>query len=107
LTAHEKSPLQRLAGLIAIAMVISALGREFSKPAAERTWWGKVWHVVPYDFRLPTWARVRERMWAPDKPGLLSPQVFGVGWTVNLGRAYAVVKSMASLETDQQPSVRR
>jgi hypothetical protein len=59
-----------------------------------------VWQVVPYDFRLPTWARVRERMWAPDRPGLLSPQVFGVGWTVNLGRAYGVLRSVARSADD-------
>jgi hypothetical protein len=94
-TPQKMKPLSRFVRMIAVAMVISALGRELSKPAAERTWQGKVWHVVPYDFRLPTWARVRERMWAPDKPGILSPQVFGVGWTVNLGRAYALLTSAA------------
>jgi len=36
--------------------------------------------------RLADRARVRERMWAPDDPHLVMPQVFGVGWTVNLGR---------------------
>jgi Family of unknown function (DUF5808) len=87
--------------LIAVAMLISALGREFSKPAAERTWQGKVWQVVPYDFRPPTWERVRERMWAPDRPGLLSPQVFGVGWTVNLGRAYALLRSIVRPQDGQ------
>ena len=78
---------------IAVAMVISALGRELSKPAGERTWQGKVWQVVPYDFRVPTWARVRKRMWAPDRPSLFSPQVFGVGWTVNVGRMYTMLTS--------------
>ena len=80
--------------MIALAMLVSALGREFSKPPAERTWQGKVWQVVPYDFRLPNWARVQERMWAPDRPGLFSPQVFGVGWTLNLGRAYTLLTSL-------------
>ena len=74
-------------------MVISALQRELSKPAAERTWQGKVWQIVPYDFRVPTWERVRERMWAPDRPSLFSPQVFGVGWTVNVGRVYTMLTS--------------
>jgi hypothetical protein len=91
---NKKSPLQRLAGLIAVAMLISALGREFSKLAAERSWQGKVWQVVPYDFRPPSRARVRQRMRAPDRPGLISPQVFGVGWTLNLGRTYALLRSI-------------
>jgi Family of unknown function (DUF5808) len=100
--AHKKSPLQRLAGLIAVAMLISAFRREFSKPAAERTWPGKVWQVMPYDFQLPTWARVRERIWAPDRPGLISPKVYGVGWTVNLGRAYALPRSIIRPEDGQR-----
>jgi hypothetical protein len=79
--------------MIAVAMVISALGRALSKRAAERTWQGKVWQVVPYDFRVPTLARVRERVWAPDRPSLFSPQVFGVGWTLNVGRVYTMLTS--------------
>ena len=97
---NKKRPVSRFVGMIAFAMLISALRREISKPAAERTWQGKVWQVVPYDFRLPTWARVRERMWAPDRPGLMTPNVFGVGWTVNLGRVYAVMTSMDRPDRD-------
>ena len=90
---RRKKPLSRLVSMVALAMLISALGREFSKPAAERTGQGKVWQFVPYDFRMPTWERLQQRLWAPDKPGLLSPNVFGVGWTINLGRVYAVLRS--------------
>lgn len=100
-TPHRK-PLSRFIRVIAVAMVISALGRELSKPAAERTWQGKVWQVVPYDFRVPTWARVRERMWAPDRPSLFSPQVFGVGWTVNVGRMYTMLT--AAIRSDRPAS---
>jgi hypothetical protein len=91
---HKKKPVSRFMGMVTLAMLISALG-EFSKPAAERTWQEKVWQFVPYDFRPPTLVRVQERMWSPERPELLSPQVFGVGWTVNLGRAYALVRSIA------------
>lgn len=100
----KKKPVSRLVGMLAFAMLISALRREISKPAAERTWQGKVWQVVPYDFRLPTWARVRKRMWAPGRPGFITPNVFGVGWTVNLGRAYAVLTSIVRPEDGQRPS---
>ena len=53
-TRHKKKPMSRFMGMVALAMLISALGREFSKPAGERTWQGKVWQFVPYDFRPPT-----------------------------------------------------
>lgn len=39
---------------------------------------------VPYDFRPPTVSRFRERCWNPDDPRLLTPHVFGWGWTLNL-----------------------
>lgn len=38
---------------------------------------------VPYDLRFPTPARIRERMWNPDDPRVITPRVFGAGWTVN------------------------
>lgn len=91
-----KSPLRRLTRLITIAMVISALVQELSKPATERTWQGKVWRFVPYDFRMPTWARFRQSIWAPENPDLFPDRVFGVGWSFNVGRAYALMKSIIS-----------
>ena len=41
---------------------------------------------VPYDFRVPTLARLRERMWDPQSAHLVNPRAFGVGWTLNVGR---------------------
>ena len=39
---------------------------------------------VPFEFRVPTPGRVRQRVWNPDDDSVLTPQVFGVGWTLNL-----------------------
>ena len=41
---------------------------------------------IPYDWRRPTVARFKSRWWNPDEPRLFVPQVFGVGWTINLAR---------------------
>jgi hypothetical protein len=38
---------------------------------------------VPYDFRPPTLARIRERMWNREDPRVITPRVFGAGWTIN------------------------
>jgi len=38
---------------------------------------------VPYDFRIPTPSRIKERMWNPDDPRVITPRVFGAGWTIN------------------------
>ena len=37
---------------------------------------------MPYDFRRPTLAVIRERLWNPGGP-MLPPKVWGVGWTLN------------------------
>ena len=90
---HKSSPLKRLARIISAALLVAALVKELSKPASERTWNGKVASFVPYDFRRPTFARVQERLWAPDNPHLMTPQVFGVGWTVNFGRVMSLLRT--------------
>lgn len=39
---------------------------------------------IPYDFRKPTWNRMKERMWNPADERLITPRAVGMGWTVNL-----------------------
>ncbi|HUX05571.1 MAG TPA: DUF5808 domain-containing protein [Acidimicrobiales bacterium] len=53
------------------------------EPGVPRTEQGRV-GGVPYDLRRPTLAKTRSRYWNPDDPRLLTPKVFGVGWTINL-----------------------
>lgn len=76
---------------IGLALVVVAVVRELRTPASERTWHGRI-GVVPYDLRPPTLARVRAAWWDPDDERLLTPRAFGVGWAVNLGRLWALVR---------------
>lgn len=39
---------------------------------------------IPYDFRRPTYRRMKERMWNPEDERIVTPRTSGVGWTVNL-----------------------
>jgi hypothetical protein len=78
--------INRLVKWAAFGLTVAAVVQEMRKPPDEREWNGIVAWFVPYDFRMPTPERVRERLWNPDSPTLVSPQVFGVGWTVNFGR---------------------
>ena len=39
---------------------------------------------VPYDFRMPTPRRIKERLWNPDDSRIFTPRSFGIGWSVNL-----------------------
>ena len=84
--------------LATAALVAAAVVQELRKPSSERTWHGRVAGFVPYDFRPPTVERARSRWWNPDEPRLFVPQVFGVGWTVNVARWVRLVRDQAGTE---------
>lgn len=86
--------LRRLVRVVTLGLVVAAVATELSKPAAERTWQGKVFGAVPYDFRPPTWRRFREAYWNPESDHLFSDRVFGVGWAINLYRAKTLMESV-------------
>jgi hypothetical protein len=69
-----------------VGLTAAAIVQELRKPDRERTWNGRVAGIVPYDFRVPTFERVRASWWNPDDERIITPGVFGVGWTVNFGR---------------------
>ncbi|HEX2647116.1 MAG TPA: DUF5808 domain-containing protein [Candidatus Dormibacteraeota bacterium] len=73
-------------------LVVGAVATELAKPPEERTWQGKVLGVVPYDFRPPTWERIRDAYWNPESDRLFSDRVFGVGWAINLYRAKTLME---------------
>jgi uncharacterized membrane protein len=92
---RKKGGRSGLLGWLAAGLTVAAVVRELRLPADERTWHGRILYV-PYDFRLPTLERVRERLWAPEDERLLVPHVFGVGWTVNFGRLFALATNWRS-----------
>ncbi|HEV2033927.1 MAG TPA: hypothetical protein VGU71_06985 [Candidatus Dormibacteraeota bacterium] len=79
--------------MAAVALVVAAVATELAKPEAERTWEGRVFGIVPYDFRPPTWERIRAAYWNPESNRLFSDRVFGVGWALNLHRAKVLLDS--------------
>ena len=78
----------------AFGLVVAAVATELAKPEPERTWEGRVFGVVPYDFRPPTWQRIRDAYWNPESDRLFSDRVFGVGWAVNLYRAKTLMEQV-------------
>lgn len=68
-------------GGLAIAAI--ALLDQLGRATRDRDWHGRVLGV-PYDYRPPTPARVKERLWNRADERVIVPTVFGVGWTVNL-----------------------
>ena len=91
-TTRKRGGLKRAVTLVTMGLAVAAIVKELRKPEDERTWHGTVAAVVPYDFRMPTFERAKERLWDPEAPSVVGPRVFGVGWTVNVGRLWALVQ---------------
>ncbi len=95
MTSHRERKTQpnliRLIRLTTAALAVAAVVKELRTPAEERQWHGSL-GFVPYDLRMPTFARIKERMWDPDNMHVINPRVFGVGWTVNIGRVVELVR---------------
>jgi hypothetical protein len=85
--------LRRLMRLAAVALVVGAVATELAKPEEERNWHGRVLGVVPYDFRVPSWDKIRDAYWNPSSDSLFSDRVFGVGWAINLYRAKELLEA--------------
>ena len=81
--------------LVTLALAVASVAKELRLPADQRTWHGVVAGFVPYDFRWPTMTRVRAAMWNPEGR-IVGARAFGVGWTVNVGRAVALVRQRFS-----------
>ncbi|MCO5176062.1 MAG: DUF5808 domain-containing protein [Thermomicrobiales bacterium] len=77
---------KRLVSLALVAIGVLALKEQTDRPPSESTWHGRICGV-PYEFRRPTLARMRQRLWNPDDPRVFVPHVWGVGWTINLNAA--------------------
>jgi len=93
MTKEARANLNRLliASLLAITLV--AIIQELLTPKERRAWHGKALGVVPYDFRPPTFERLRRAFWNPSDPRVLSPRAVGVGWSVNIPSLARLIRS--------------
>lgn len=90
--------------LVMLALAVAAVSKELRKDKEDRTWHGTVAGFVPYEFRVPTVERFRERVWDPEGAHLLSPHVFGVGWSVNVGRIVELVRRKVDDAREDAPA---
>jgi hypothetical protein len=88
--------VQRVVRVVAIGLLLAAVVQEAAKPRAERTWRGTVLGVIPYDFRPPTWDRIRRAYWNPADERLFTDRVLGLGWAINLHRARVLLSGLFS-----------
>ena len=99
--------LRRLVKLVTVGLVLAAVAQEIAKPPAERTWHGRLLGKIPYDFRVPTWERVRSAYWNPADDRLFTDRVLGVGWAINLHRASLLLdKGFRALAGEQARPIR-
>jgi len=87
----SRRSVNHLFRFIGLAVAVAAVVKELRTPAEHRAGHGTVAGVIPYDFRRPTLDRAKQRLWNSEGP-LVSPQVFGVGWTLNLGALFARIR---------------
>lgn len=73
----------RILQVTAITLTLVAICQELEKPEEERKWHGAL-GFIPYDFRLPTIERIKEAYWNPYDSRIFTPEVFGIGWAINL-----------------------
>jgi hypothetical protein len=97
-TRKRRGGIQDVIRLVMLGLAVAAVVKELRTPAGERTWHGVVAGFVPYEFRFPTLERFRERVWNPQGEHLIGPHVFGVGWTVNLGKLVALVRQAGTAD---------
>ena len=77
------SPMNIILSILFLVYVAIAITQQLQRPPEERTWYGKI-AGIPYDFRIPTVERIRATFWNKDTSQILLPQVFGIGWSINL-----------------------
>jgi hypothetical protein len=98
--SNSTKALNNLLKIAAAAFVAAAIYQELKKPPEEREWHGKVADFVPYDFRMPTGARLRERLWNPEDPRIFTEHFFGVGWSINF---YTLLRRLQMLKEEPGP----
>ena len=97
--------VRRLVRLATIGLTIAAISQEMQRAPSDRTWTGVVFGVVPYDFRPPTWERLRDAFWNPDDPRLFTERPLGVGWAINFYQAQVMLRSLFDglMGQDEEP----
>lgn len=68
--------------MVALALLGMAIREQLQMPPEQRTWHGTI-AGIPYDFRMPTFDKLRATFWNKDTSRILVPHAFGMGWSIN------------------------
>lgn len=69
-------------GISMAALAGAAIMDQLRRPREERTWQGQI-AGMPYDFRPPTLAKIRNTFWNKETSRIFVPRAFGIGWDIN------------------------
>jgi hypothetical protein len=103
----ELGDLAWLLRMAAFAALAGAVYTELRKPPDERTWHGRLFGFVPYDFRPPTPAKVIGAWWNPKSDQVVGDPVFGVGWSINVAALADRLGSSANGSRTTKKTTRR
>ena len=92
---------------VTFGLVAAAVYKELQLPAEKRTWHGRLFDLVPYDFRIPTPRKLMQAFWNPASGNIFSEQPFGVGWTINLGALLPALQRADRLRETQPSGTRK
>ena len=99
---REAGALGWILRTITFGLVAAAVYKELQLPAEKRTWHGRLFDFVPYDFRIPTPRKLMHAFWNPDSSNIFSEQPFGVGWTINVGALLRALRGL--LASGEKPA---
>ena len=92
---------------VTFGLVAAAVYKELQLPADKRTWHGRLFDFVPYDFRVPTPRKLVHAFWNPDSGNIFSEQPFGVGWTINFGALLPTLRGLIGASEKPTTGTRR
>ena len=79
--------------VLVLASLAAAVVEQLRRPAEQRTWQGRAFDVVPYDFRVPTMERLVEAYWNPSSATIFTDRPLGMGWAINFAALYGWLRS--------------
>ena len=88
---------------VTLGLAAAAIYKELQLPADKRTWHGRLFDFVPYDFRIPTPRKLITPAGIRTRATIFSEQPFGVGWTVNFGALLPTLRGLIG-SGERQPT---